>query len=523
MHKCHLCEVKLTRWDNLTEHWKVVHDLGEGVKKYNCEKCMKVFWKHHNFKAHIRNQKPKACVKCSVVCCTKKQLQKHRRSEHPSFKCDLCEKYFAQKAALEKHQRIRKRKTTSCPFCEMSFCTTKELKLHNEKSHKEGADSKATTGDLDQEIEVHNEKSHKEGTDTKATTGDLDHDIEVKISRTCPVCHKMFYDYSNVKRHTRSKHEKVDRLECDECEKQFSCKYSLNYHVKSNHRQSSNLKCENCNELCDTLAKYLKHKKMHIKTNSDCRYCDLSFISKANLNRHKAEKHNIETRLNASKIMVPNFPFECDKCSYKAKRKSHLSRHIINKHSDLSKDESSVDKTTCPHCKKMFHSSSKVKRHIRLLHERLDRINCEMCDKSYASKTALEYHIRSHKLGDDQVNAVAAENKQSDNSEYVNDVSKLKQNSTKQCHPCEKTFQVKNMRRHLLEVHHKTKINTDIIVVSSHPFKCEICDFSCKRKHDLKRHNMQKHSLCDLTFSCEHCNKTFKYEASVKRHAKNCT
>ena len=99
-----------------------------------------------------------------------------------SFKCDLCEKYFAQKAALEKHQRIRLRKTTSCPFCEMSFCTTKELKLHNEKSHKEG-------------------------TDTKATTGDLDQDIEVKNSRTCPVCHKMFYDYSNVKRHIRSEHE----------------------------------------------------------------------------------------------------------------------------------------------------------------------------------------------------------------------------------------------------------------------------------------------------------------------------
>ena len=48
------------------------------------------------------------------------------------------------------------------------------------------------------------------------------------------------------------------------------------------------------------------------------------------------------------------------------------------------------------------------------------------------------------------------------------------------------------MKRNLLsqmqEVHKLTNYNTDKAEVLVYAFKCEMCSFSTKRKHDLKRH-----------------------------------
>ena len=76
------------------------------------------------------------------------------------------------------------------------------------------------------------------------------------------------------------------------------------------------------------------------------------------------------------------------------------------------------------------------------------------------------------------------------------------------------------MWRHIEEVHNKTKVNTKIVSVSAYPHKCDQCDFSSKRKHDLKRHVMQKHSLCQLSFNCNTCGKSYAYKGSLERHMK---
>ena len=94
--------------------------------------------------------------------------------------------------------------------------------------------------------------------------------------------------------------------------------------------------------------------------------------------------------------------------------------------------------------------------------------------------------------------------------------------SSRKCHLCDLVIQKKHFRRHVEEVHNKTKINTDMMEVSAYPYQCDQCGYSSKRKHDLKRHKMQKHSECDASFPCEQCGKSFKYEASLKRHGVAC-
>ena len=59
------------------------------------------------------------------------------------------------------------------------------------------------------------------------------------------------------------------------------------------------------------------------------------------------------------------------------------------------------------------------------------------------------------------------------------------------------------------EAHKLTNSNTAKAV-----FKCEMYSFISKRKHDLKRHVMRKHSEVDVSIQCALCDKTFQYEQS---------
>ena len=136
------------------------------MTKYKCRKCQKIFLKDNNFRAHCENsQNPKPCNKCDVVCCTRKQLEIHRRMVHPSFQCLKCEKYFPRRTSLFKHESIRRRRNTTCSQCDKSFCTMKTLRLHVQSEH--------------QEIR-------------KETKIEFDADFVQKDYKTCPQCNKLF-------------------------------------------------------------------------------------------------------------------------------------------------------------------------------------------------------------------------------------------------------------------------------------------------------------------------------------------
>ena len=101
---------------------------------------------------------------------------------------------------------------------------------------------------------------------------------------------------------------------------------------------------------------------------------------------------------------------------------------------------------------------------------------------------------------------------------------KERQNSkmviVKQCLECDKEITKRDLLSHMKEVHKLTNYNTAKAEVLVYAFKCEMCSFSTKRKHDLKRHVMRKHNDVNVSFLCALCDKTFQYEQSLKKHMK---
>ena len=354
MYECSYCGLSLTRWGNYLEHVGAVHEGGKGMTKFKCRKCQKIFLKQNNFQAHCENQNPRPCVKCDVVCCTRKQLEIHRRRVHPSFQCLKCEKYFQRKASLEKHESIRRWRKTSCSQCNESFCTMNTLRLHVVSVHQEAGTKRLEDDNNSDEVPT-------------------DQSLVQKGCKTCPLCNKMFFDHYNVRRHIKLEHEKSERQQCEECEKSFSNQYSLNYHVKVCHKKDNIFTCLVCEETYNTIAELCKHRKSaHNKElKFECRYCGKDFITKSNLDRHKQEIHCKGTRFDTSKIKVNLYSFACDQCSFISKRKSLLLRHVRNKHDndDPSKNLSTEEKTTCHLCFKMFCNSAKVKCHIMSIHK----------------------------------------------------------------------------------------------------------------------------------------------------------
>ena len=131
---------------------------------------------------------------------------------------------------------------------------------------------------------------------------------------------------------------------------------------------------------------------------------------------------------------------------------------------NVDRESNPAEEKTCPHCFKMFFNRSKVRHHIKTMHDQYVRQKCESCTETFASKTLLEYHNKTH------IPKTASTGEEKDGIiEYISIVSNLPKSSAKECHLCKQVIHSGHLRRHLDEVHSKTKINTDMIEVSAYP------------------------------------------------------
>ena len=72
------------------------------------------------------------CPRCPSVLYSKGHLKIHMRyhtGERP-YKCDFCDKCFAERSTLRKHEATHRDPDFWCPFCRKGFCREDSLRVH---------------------------------------------------------------------------------------------------------------------------------------------------------------------------------------------------------------------------------------------------------------------------------------------------------------------------------------------------------------------------------------------------------
>lgn len=116
---------------------KLVRQLGEHRRVYQCSICSKIFQNSSNLSRHVRSHGDKLfkCEECAKLFSRKESLKqhvsyKHSRNEVDSeyrYRCGTCEKTFRIESALEFHNCRTDDKTFQCEMCFRFFSTNSNL------------------------------------------------------------------------------------------------------------------------------------------------------------------------------------------------------------------------------------------------------------------------------------------------------------------------------------------------------------------------------------------------------------
>ncbi|KAB0795792.1 hypothetical protein PPYR_09853 [Photinus pyralis] len=225
-------------------------------------------------------------------------------------------------------------------------------------------------------------------------------------------------------------------FKCKFCKKIFSFKKLYASHMSS-HKLRNRFLCESCGCRFTRYLSFKLHLRLHVKPKPktisafDCKTCKKLFRTKTNLKEHE-------------NYCSGNLPYAC----------SH------------------------GNCDKKFASSTKLKNHVKLKHEKKFVAICSICNIGFVKISDYKSHKNTHTT----------------EKKY-------------QCTKCEKSYKtVSNLNYHM-------KFHNDKL-----PFICTICNKGFMRKEYLESHVNNHNGV--KNFACQYCDKKFVSQKNLDAHLK---
>ena len=151
--------------------------------------------------------------------------------------------------------------------------------------------------------------------------------------------------------------------------KSFGLKSGRDRHIQAVHDKDYPFKCS----ICKTFKSlYKSGVDNHVKWVHEgkkpflCSECNAKFATRHVLNRHTLLLHK---ESNSTKN-------QCTVCGKNIKLKQNLKSHLIT-HEDKREFE-------CNLCESRFNLKGGLKRHIKIVHDKVMRFSCSICDKNFA-------------------------------------------------------------------------------------------------------------------------------------------
>ncbi|XP_062455153.1 PR domain zinc finger protein 15 isoform X4 [Rhea pennata] len=473
---------------------KLIKQLGEHKRVYQCSICSKIFQNSSNLSRHIRSHGDKLfkCEECAKLFSRKESLKqhvsyKHSRNEVDSeyrYKCTTCEKAFRIESALEFHNCRTDDKTFQCEMCFRFFSTNSNLSKHKKKhGDKKFACEICNKMFYRKDVMLDHQRRHLEGV-RRVKREDFEHSTEnmvryKKEPSGCPVCGKVFSCRSNMNKHLLTHGDK--KYTCEICGRKFFRVDVLRDHIHVHFKLTFGRGKE-----------YLKHiMDVHKEKGYGCSICNRRFALKATYHAHMVIHRENLPDPNVQKYIHP-----CEICGRIFNSIGNLERHKLI--------HTGVKSHACEQCGKSFARKDMLKEHMRV-HDNIREYLCAECGKGMKTKHALRHHMKLHK-GIKEYECKECHRKF---AQKVNMLKHYKRHTGIKdfmCELCGKTFSERNT----METH-------KLIHTVGKQWTCSVCDKKYVTDYMLQKHIQLTHDKVEAQ-SCQLCGTKVSTRASMSRH-----